>query len=93
MTPCTGAERRRTGGDRLAVGADGRARGAGRARSRDADLIVGTSAGSVVGAQIALGRDLNEQIERYRRPTTPRRCAERSRARSALPPAGAHGRS
>jgi NTE family protein len=33
---------------------------------RDADLIVGTSAGSVVGAQIALGRDLNEQIERYR---------------------------
>ena len=33
---------------------------------RDADLIVGTSAGSVVGAQIALGRDLNEQVERYR---------------------------
>src|SRR4051794_34362424 len=32
----------------------------------DADLIVGTSAGSVVGAQIALGRDLNEQVERYR---------------------------
>lgn len=32
----------------------------------DADLIVGTSAGSVVGAQIALGRDLDEQVERYR---------------------------
>ncbi len=32
----------------------------------DADLVVGTSAGSVVGAQIALGRDLNEQVERYR---------------------------
>jgi NTE family protein len=31
-----------------------------------ADLIVGTSAGSVVGAQIALGRDPREHIERYR---------------------------
>ena len=33
---------------------------------RDADAVVGTSAGSAVGAQIALGRDLSEQIERYR---------------------------
>ena len=32
----------------------------------DADLVVGTSAGSAVGAQIKLGRDLSEQVERYR---------------------------
>ena len=32
----------------------------------DADAVVGTSAGSAVGAQIALGRDLSDQIERYR---------------------------
>jgi NTE family protein len=46
-------------------------------RLSDADLIVGTSAGSVVGAQMALGRDLSEQIERYRQ----------ADARSAPPPA------
>jgi NTE family protein len=32
----------------------------------EADLVVGTSAGSAVGAQIALGRDLREQVARYR---------------------------
>lgn len=31
----------------------------------EADFILGTSAGSVVGAQIALGRDLNQAIKRY----------------------------
>ncbi|MGH9007075.1 MAG: patatin-like phospholipase family protein [Acidimicrobiales bacterium] len=30
-----------------------------------ADFIVGTSAGSAVGAQLALGRDLEEQVARY----------------------------
>ena len=33
----------------------------------EADFIVGTSAGSVVGAQIAMGRDLSEVIERRRK--------------------------
>lgn len=32
-----------------------------------ADLIVGTSAGSAVGAQLALRRDLSDAVERYRR--------------------------
>jgi len=32
----------------------------------DAQLILGTSAGSSVGAQLALGRDLEEQLARYR---------------------------
>ena len=38
----------------------------------DADAVVGTSAGSAVGAQIALGRNLAGQIDRYRsgRPAT-----------------------
>jgi NTE family protein len=31
----------------------------------DADFILGTSAGSAVGAQLALGRDLEEQVARY----------------------------
>jgi NTE family protein len=31
----------------------------------DAAFILGTSAGSAVGAQLALGRDLEEQVERY----------------------------
>jgi len=34
----------------------------------EADFIVGTSAGSVVGAQIALGRDMGARLERYRNP-------------------------
>lgn len=34
---------------------------------RDADFIVGTSAGSAVGAQLALGRDLEELVSRQRR--------------------------
>jgi NTE family protein len=32
----------------------------------DAEFIVGTSAGSAVGAQLALGRDLEESLDRYR---------------------------
>ena len=32
----------------------------------EAAFILGTSAGSAVGAQLALGRDLEEQVERYR---------------------------
>ena len=32
----------------------------------DAQLILGTSAGSAVGAQLALGRDLEAQLDRYR---------------------------
>jgi NTE family protein len=32
-----------------------------------ADLVVGTSAGSAVGAQLALGRDFDEQLARYER--------------------------
>jgi len=33
----------------------------------EADFILGTSAGSAVGAQLALGRYMGEQVERYRR--------------------------
>jgi NTE family protein len=33
---------------------------------RDADFIIGTSAGSAVGAQLALGRDLEELVSRQR---------------------------
>ena len=32
----------------------------------EADFVVGTSAGSVVGAQIALGRDMDSVVQRYR---------------------------
>jgi NTE family protein len=32
----------------------------------EASFILGTSAGSAVGAQLALGRDLEDQVERYR---------------------------
>lgn len=45
----------------------------------DADLIVGTSAGSAVGAQIALGRDMEAVLARYRR----------AGQTGAAPPAGA----
>jgi NTE family protein len=34
-----------------------------------ADFIVGTSAGSAVGAQLALGMDVEERLEAYRRTT------------------------
>ena len=34
---------------------------------RDADFIVGTSAGSAVGAQLALGRDFEGLVSRQRR--------------------------
>jgi NTE family protein len=53
---------------------------------RDADLIVGTSAGSVVGAQIAFGRDLNEQVERYRQADA-RRAAAPAADAATLPAA------
>ncbi len=35
----------------------------------EADFIVGTSAGSAVGAQLALGRDMGAQVDRYGEPT------------------------
>jgi NTE family protein len=38
-------------------------------RLADADFIVGTSAGSAVGAQLALGNDLEQSLGRYARPT------------------------
>lgn len=56
-------------------------------RLSDADLIVGTSAGSVVGAQIALGRDLNEQVERYRQADARRASATDAEAPTAPPAA------
>jgi NTE family protein len=34
----------------------------------NADLVVGTSAGSAVGAQIALGRDMQKAMQRFARP-------------------------
>jgi NTE family protein len=37
----------------------------------DAQLILGTSAGSAVGAQLALGRDPEEQLARYQSADTP----------------------
>ena len=52
----------------------------------DADLIVGTSAGSAVGAQIAVGRDLHEQIDRYRTADDPSPVAERSVLAGAAAP-------
>ncbi|HZT66691.1 MAG TPA: patatin-like phospholipase family protein [Acidimicrobiales bacterium] len=36
----------------------------------DADLIVGTSAGAAVGAQMAIGLDLTEQLSRFHRPAS-----------------------
>lgn len=38
---------------------------------READFILGTSAGSAVGAQLALGRDMADVLERYRRAGAP----------------------
>ena len=43
---------------------------------RNADFIVGTSAGSAVGAQLALGRDMSTVLDRYRSAGSP--GAERS---------------
>lgn len=55
-----------------------------------ADRIVGTSAGSVVGAQLAAGLDLVERAERLylqppatARPTSSAPCRQRSTPRSA----------
>lgn len=50
-----------------------------------ADFIVGTSAGSVVGAQIALGRNLNEQVERYRQADARRVSTTATAAAAAAP--------
>ncbi len=58
-------------------------------RLSDADLVVGTSAGSVVGAQIALGRDLNEQVERYRQADARRTSAPAADATSTPAAPGA----
>lgn len=46
----------------------------------EADLIIGTSAGSAVGAQLALGRDLNDSVDRYRKA-----AARRSSGQSEAP--------
>lgn len=53
-----------------------------------ADFVVGTSAGSAVGAQIALGRDMSKALERFARSTTasaPRPGAPRQGAASGSP--------
>ena len=53
----------------------------------EADFIVGTSAGSVVGAQIALGRDMGGRLERYRKPRpSSEDPSEGSSARPSFPP-------
>ncbi|MGH9194968.1 MAG: patatin-like phospholipase family protein [Acidimicrobiia bacterium] len=51
----------------------------------EADFIVGTSAGSAVGAQLALGRDLNDAVSRYRR------AAERQATEKPRGPRPTHG--
>jgi NTE family protein len=56
---------------------------------RDADFIVGTSAGSAVGAQLALRRDLEELVSRQRQiGATARQTA--SSGSSAAGPSGEH---
>jgi NTE family protein len=55
---------------------------------READFILGTSAGSAVGAQLALGRDMASVLERYRgaaTPTTPAPPAASTAQPSATP--------
>lgn len=56
----------------------------------EADFILGTSAGSVVGAQIALGRDLNQAMERYNQGAAGER--EPRAERTASQPGGMAGR-
>ncbi len=56
----------------------------------EADLIVGTSAGSAVGAQLALGRDMTAQVERYRG-AADRRREDRDGAGSRGDTAGSRG--
>ena len=46
-----------------------------------ADFIVGTSAGSAVGAQIALGRDMTEAVGRFSRPDASRSAPPTARRR------------
>ena len=46
----------------------------------DADFILGTSAGSAVGAQLALGIDLEERVSRYERPASGTSAAARTAA-------------
>ena len=59
----------------------------------EADFILGTSAGSAVGAQLALGRDLGEVLERYRsRAEAPTEAAVESSAGRAAGTAATPGR-
>lgn len=57
---------------------------------READFILGTSAGSAVGAQLALGRDMSTVLERYRsavpaQPSSSAPSAARASATAATP--------
>ena len=48
-----------------------------------ADLVVGTSAGSVVGAQLTCGAELGEMYDRQLEPPTQEKAARLNRARLA----------
>jgi NTE family protein len=50
----------------------------------EADVVIGTSAGSAVGAQVKLGRDLSNQIDRYR--SGPARGASAGRSSGSASP-------
>lgn len=54
-----------------------------------ADAVFGTSAGSAVGAQLALGRDLGQALERFRRSERPPRSTSETGERAAPTAAGA----
>ena len=54
---------------------------------REGDFILGTSAGSAVGAQLALGRDMATVLERYQRAASPA-PASGSASASAVPSPG-----
>ncbi len=57
---------------------------------RDADFIVGTSAGSAVGAQLALRRDLEELVSRQRQIGATAQQTASSVSSSAAGPSGEH---
>jgi NTE family protein len=83
-----------SGGGSVGIGwqtglAAGLARGG--VRLDEADFIVGTSAGSAVGAQLALGTDLEERVARYERPATGTSAAART-ATAGSPATGAADR-